>query len=103
MKTSQVTRFDRDINFASEFLSLLGEPNRLRVFAILRYGEFTVTEIFKCLDLKQNLISHHLRVLKEGGIAKNKRKGRKIYYSLDPSYLALFNSVIEKLSIYKGK
>jgi DNA-binding transcriptional ArsR family regulator len=30
----------------------------------------------------QNLVSHHLRALKDGGLAQSRREGRIVFYSL---------------------
>ena len=39
-------------------------------------------ELQSALALGQSLLSHHLRVLREAGLVRDRREGRWIYYSL---------------------
>lgn len=47
-------------------------------------GETSVLEIAKHFKLKQPTITHHLQYLKEAGVLSSKKKGRKVYYSINP-------------------
>jgi DNA-binding transcriptional ArsR family regulator len=61
----------------------LADPTRLRIMEMLHQkGEMSVTEICRHLGRPQNLISHHLACLKNCGLAKTRREGKRIYYSL---------------------
>ncbi len=80
-------------------LSQISEPNRLRIFALLTHGELCVCDIEAAMKLPQNLISHHLKVLKETGLIQARRNGRWMHYSINkhvlariyPTLCALFN------------
>jgi ArsR family transcriptional regulator len=68
-------------------LKVLGEPNRLRIVQLLREGVQCNCELVDALDMAPNLISHHLRILREAGLVRVERDAvdaRWIYYSLDP-------------------
>jgi ArsR family transcriptional regulator len=69
-------------------LKLLGEPNRLRIFTFLIRGERCVCEIEAAVTMPQNLVSHHLRVLREAGLIEVRREGRWAYYRVNKAYLA---------------
>ncbi len=97
MISPEETQFAKAIKSASNLFGLLSEPHRLSVLAILTYGEYTVSDIYKCLRLRQNLISHHLKVLRSGGIVKCRRHGREIYYSLNRSGMDKFREILTKI------
>jgi ArsR family transcriptional regulator len=44
----------------------------------------SVMEITKNFDLTQPTITHHLKYLKNAGVLKSQKEGRKIYYYIDP-------------------
>ncbi|BCX03793.1 MAG: hypothetical protein KatS3mg053_1731 [Candidatus Roseilinea sp.] len=69
-------------------IRLLGEPNRLRIFALLTRGERCVCDIEAAMTMPQNLVSHHLRVLREAGLIEVRREGRWAYYRVNKTYLA---------------
>ena len=66
---------------ASLFRSL-GDPNRLRIVRVLTEDCQHVSDIVKATGLPQPLVSHHLRVLKDRGIAKSERQGSYTTYCL---------------------
>jgi len=68
-------------------LKVLSNKNRLKIMAFLMRRELCVCEIFTALELPQNLISHHLAVLRQEGLLKDRHDlhdARVIYYSIDP-------------------
>ena len=44
----------------------------------------SVMEIAKHFKLTQPTITHHLQYLEEAGVLTSKKKGRKVFYILDP-------------------
>ena len=76
---------------AARLLKLLADPTRRRVFLALMDGETCNCELAGDLGLAQNLISHHVRQLREAGFVRERRDtgdARWIYYSLDADALA---------------
>lgn len=63
-------------------LRALGDENRLRILMLLRERELCVLEVVGALGISQPLASSHLAVLREAGLAKTRREGRRIRYSL---------------------
>jgi len=82
------------ILLAAEFLKIIAEENRLQIICMLNKGERCVCEIWKYLDLPQNLISHHLKVLKDFELIKSKKEGTKVIYSINKKQLAEFKELI---------
>ena len=66
-----------------DFLKVISEENRLKILCILRKREMCVCEIWENLDLPQNLVSHHLKVLKDFGLIKSRKESTKVIYALD--------------------
>jgi ArsR family transcriptional regulator, arsenate/arsenite/antimonite-responsive transcriptional repressor len=60
----------------------LGDPTRLRILAVLADGTHCVCEIQEVVDVPGNLLSHHLKVLREAGLIEGERRGRWIDYHL---------------------
>jgi ArsR family transcriptional regulator len=68
------------------FLRLMADATRRRIFLQLMRGEICNCEMVERLGLAQNLISHHLRQLRDLGLIKARRDARDqrwIYYSID--------------------
>ena len=63
--------------------SALSDGNRLRIVRLLSAGERCVCEIWRDLLLPQNLVSHHLKALRDAGLIAVRRDGLKSIYSLD--------------------
>lgn len=89
---------ERDLREVSEFLKVINEPNRLRILFCLSQTEKCVCEIWKNLELPQNLVSHHLKKLKELGLIQSKQKGRQVIYfsqkEVMQKYLSLVNNFL---------
>jgi protein-tyrosine-phosphatase/DNA-binding transcriptional ArsR family regulator len=68
------------------FVRLAAHPVRWRLLAELADGDYRVRELVARLDQPQNLVSYHLRLLREGGLVTATRSsfdGRDSYYHLD--------------------
>ncbi|HSM60743.1 MAG TPA: metalloregulator ArsR/SmtB family transcription factor [Longimicrobiales bacterium] len=68
-------------------LQALADENRLRILEALHGGEHCVCELQSALALGQSLLSHHLRVLREAGLVRDRREGRWVHYALAPEGL----------------
>jgi ArsR family transcriptional regulator len=80
----------------ADSLKMLCEQNRMRILCFLMQGERGVCDLADCLDLPQNLVSHHLRVLRELGLVTprhDERDARCIHYSVDRTALARLNAL----------
>ena len=58
---------------AAELLRLLADPTRRRIFLALMRGEYCNCELSAELGLQENLVSHHVRKLKEAGLVEEHR------------------------------
>lgn len=71
-----------DISNFAKVLNLLGEEIRLSIILLLRENNLSVNSIANALNISQPLVSHHLRLLKDGDIITSKKDGKQIIYSL---------------------
>jgi len=83
-----------------DFLKVISEENRLKILCLLRKKEKCVCEIWQCLDLPQNLVSHHLKVLKDFGLINSRKESTKVLYKsnkkVEKKYLKLLNKFLEE-------
>lgn len=64
----------------AELFQTLADPTRLRVLQVLTLDCQSVSAIVAATGLSQPLVSHHLRVLRERGLARSERRGAFTYY-----------------------
>lgn len=77
---------EQNLTEAAAVLKALADPNRLRIFNLLMQGDSCNGELNERLGLPPNLLSHHLRVLREVGLVRSRHDvvdGRWIYYNVD--------------------
>ncbi len=76
---------------AAAMLKALADPNRLRIFDLLMQGDTCNCELNQKLGLPPNLLSHHLRVLRQAGLVRSRRDAvdaRWIYYAVNKKAVA---------------
>lgn len=86
------------ISMMIDVLKALADQNRIKIIDLLSNKPLCVCEIERDLDLPQNLVSHHLSVLKEAKIVENCKCGKNNYYSLNKKVLANLTKKINKLT-----
>lgn len=68
---------------AARLAAALGDPTRLSVaVALAEAGELCGCDLAWILGRAQNLVSHHLKVLREAGLVTPRRDGRTVLYAL---------------------
>jgi AraC-like DNA-binding protein/biotin operon repressor len=70
-----------DFTTLSEVFKLLADPTRLQIFWTLCHRSQCVMDLAGMLDISSPAISHHLKLLKEGGIVISRREGKEVYYT----------------------
>ena len=64
-------------------LAALADPVRLRIVGVLAGGGRCVCDLQEKVPVAANLLSYHLRVLRDAGLVAAARRGRWIDYRLD--------------------
>jgi DNA-binding transcriptional ArsR family regulator len=84
-----------DAGRASERAKALSDPTRLTLAAALgEGGELCVCDASWIMERAENLVSHHLRILRSAGIVSSRREGKMVLYSLTEAGRALLASVL---------
>lgn len=71
-----------EFDAASQLLSQLGDPTRLRIFWILAHSEQCVSDVGVMVGMSSAAVSHHLRSLRQTGLLVSHRDGKEIHYTL---------------------
>ncbi len=89
-------RLDAEVALeASERARALSDPTRLMLAAALREGgELCVCDLAWISERAQNLVSHHLRVLRSRGLVTSRRDGKLVMYSLTEGGCSLLSAVL---------
>lgn len=80
----EITARGREI---AALLKTLADENRLVILSCLSKGEMCVCQLTECIGIPQNLVSHHLKVLKDAGLVDDERRGRWIFYKIKAAVL----------------
>jgi len=81
---------------ASGVLRSLANEDRLMLLCQLTQGEKSVSELEELLDLHQPSLSQQLGVLRNEGLVRTRREGKRIYYSVaSAEVLTLLNTLYE--------
>lgn len=93
-----IARPPTDLQTLAAQLKVLAEPKRLLIVHLLMEGVQCNCELGDALKLPPNLISHHLRMLREAGLIDVERDAvdaRWVYYSLNRAALDELNTAFE--------
>jgi DNA-binding transcriptional ArsR family regulator len=86
---------ESDIDREAEIFKAMADPCRLTILSLLREGEMCGCEIMVGVDRPQSSTSHHLSILKDAGLIKERKDGRWSKYRLSEG------AVIEMLNLVK--
>lgn len=77
-------RLDADaVSTAAGRAKALADPTRLTVALALREGdELCVCDLAWIAGRAENLVGHHLRALRDAGLAESRRCGKVVFYAL---------------------
>ena len=74
---------EQAIRELAQVFKLLSDETRLRIlFYLAQHNELHVTDLCQRLGQSQPAVSHHLALLRHGGIIAPRRQGKNNFYSL---------------------
>ena len=86
---------DKVAQDAAERAKALSDPTRLTLAAALREGEeLCVCDLSWIAGRAQNLVSHHLRLLRSYGLVRSRRDGKLVMYELTGEGRLLLSAVL---------
>jgi len=71
---------DASLESVADLFNALSDPNRLAIIKGLTLKCESVSTIVERTGKSQPLVSHHLRILREHGLARTERQGPYTYY-----------------------
>jgi len=90
-----------EISQIATFLKIISEENRLKILCLLNKKELCVCNIWQYLNLAQNLVSHHLKILRDFELVSSRQEGLKVIYFINKkvlkSYLKLATNYLNFL------
>jgi DNA-binding transcriptional ArsR family regulator len=72
----------KQIQRAAILLKQISDPTRLQIIALLSERERHVGGLCDQFNMSQAAVSHHLALLRHGGIIDRRRQGKNNFYSL---------------------
>lgn len=72
------------IEDSAKLLKVLSDVNRIKILCILSQEKICVCDLAEKLEVGQNLVSHHLKVLEDAGVLEKRRDGNQMFYSILP-------------------
>ena len=72
----------KELHDVSRLLKALGDETRLRILNLLSEEELSGTDLMEILNMGQSRISTHLSLLREVGLVRDRRAGRRSYFSI---------------------
>lgn len=84
----------RTVEFRAAVFAALGDPIRLRILDTVASGELCVCDLQEVVAVAPNLLSYHLKVLREAGLIEGTRRGRWIDYAMMPQAAELIAAAL---------
>lgn len=71
----------------AETFKALSDASRVKIVTALLHHEHCVCDISVLCGQSESAVSHQLRLLRTLRIVKNRRQGKRVYYSLDDDHV----------------
>jgi ArsR family transcriptional regulator len=72
---------NQNMSSCSEKLKILSNPQRLKILELLSTHSLNVTAINQEIEIPQNLLSYHLKVLEENEFIVSEKSGKNVFYT----------------------
>lgn len=90
-----VERARDEIRRMSRVFKALSHPTRLKILKILNARDMCVCEVMTVLNATQSTTSHHLNILENMGLIKERRGGKWVFYGISDS--KMLKNMIEQI------
>ncbi|HDN2510333.1 TPA: helix-turn-helix transcriptional regulator [Providencia rettgeri] len=92
----QLSAMKQAASQTASLLKTLGNPDRLILLCQLTQGEACVSDLEQQLGIQQPTLSQQLTVLRNDGLVKTRREGKRIYYAIaDEKLFTLLNTLYQ--------
>lgn len=73
----------------AEFLKVFGDPDRVRILALLKDKEMCVGHIAQALGKTVSAVSHQLGIMRHQRLVRYVKDGKNIFYTLDDAHVSM--------------
>lgn len=80
------------VNLAALF-KMFSDPTRVKILNVLLGGEKRVSDVAAQMDMSAAAVSHHLRMLRQGNLVIDHRRGKEVLYSLADDHVSSILSI----------
>ncbi|MBD1373242.1 helix-turn-helix transcriptional regulator [Hazenella sp. IB182357] len=88
ISNAKKTLANEDFIGTSQLFKALSDPTRLKIaFALIEEQELCVCDVAEIIESSIATTSHHLRLLRKLGLAKYRKIGKQVFYSLDDDHV----------------
>lgn len=84
---------EETLNKNSKIFYGLSHPLRLKIAFLLLKSDYCVCELVKLTEKKQNLVSHHLTILRKSGVVDSYMKSKWKYYKINESAFSVLKGI----------
>ena len=78
-----------EAKYLAEFLKVFGDPDRVRILALLKDKEMCVGHIAQALEKSVSAVSHQLGTMRRQRLVRYVKDGKNIYYTVDDEHVSL--------------
>lgn len=92
VKVNRVSALVKEEKLApvADLFKALSDQTRLKIaYALLQEEELCVCDVAHIIGATTATVSHHLRLLRNLGIAKSRKEGKLVFYSLDDDHIKI--------------
>ena len=75
----------------------LSDENRVRILKLLQNGEICACKLLDALNISQPTLSHHMKILCDGGIVNGRKEGKWMHYSIRSESAADLSGMLRDL------
>lgn len=88
-------RLGNDATYAglAQVFGALADPTRAKIVHLLLHQELCTCDIAAALGVSDSAVSQHLRVLRSLRLARSRRAGKFVFYTLDDAHVAMLMQV----------
>jgi len=79
----------------------LSDPNRIEIIDMLSRGEMCACKLLEKFGISQPTLSHHMKMLRECGLVRERREGKWAYYSLNDDTVREFRAFLQQITVGK--
>ncbi|MBF0126631.1 MAG: winged helix-turn-helix transcriptional regulator [Magnetococcales bacterium] len=90
MKNNYRSSIPENWRAMSKVFIALGDEHRQRILLLFEPGErLNVGQIAQVSTLSRSTVSHHLKILRDGGVLRSEKIGKEVWFWIDRNWLLI--------------